>query len=125
MIENNESKERWSPPVTPTSLTFPTSPIPPSSQATPSTASSFARRLSTIFPFGKQQSRNDSTFTTDSFARRASLWPFKIEEKLPTIFGYKDSNIKSDTKSEKFKFGWINGVYVSQYDFIQFKFKNF
>jgi hypothetical protein len=39
------------------------------------------------------------------------LWPFSTEDKLPNISSYSDSNKSSE--EEKFKFGRINGVYVS------------
>jgi hypothetical protein len=69
-----------------------------------------SRRKSSIFPafLRRKSDRKDSVFASES---TTSLWPFSTEDKLPDLSGYSDPN-KSD-KEEKFKFGWINGVYVS------------
>jgi hypothetical protein len=68
------------------------------------------RRKSSIFPayLRRKSARKDSVFASES---TTPLWPFSAEDKLPNIFGYRDSNKSSE--EEKFKFGWINGVYVS------------
>ncbi len=68
------------------------------------------RRKSSIFPayLRRKSARKDSVFTSES---TTSLWPFSTEDKLPNLDGYRDSNKSSE--GEGFKFGWINGVYVS------------
>jgi hypothetical protein len=68
------------------------------------------RRKSSIFPayLRRKSARKDSVFASES---TTSLWPFSTEDKLPNISGYRDSNKSSER--EEFKFGWINGVYVS------------
>ncbi len=77
---------------------------------TPNAPNLNARRKSSIFPayLRRKSARKDSVFASES---TTSLWPFSTEDKLPNISGYRDSN-KSEAGGE-FKFGWINGVYVS------------
>lgn len=106
--ENDENRESASPPIALSSQ--PTISVPINSGTTGSTGNSFTRRLSSIFPsyIRRKSGRKDSIFASDS---TTNLWPFYIEEKLPTIFGYNDSSVSSG--ESKFKFGWINGVYVS------------
>ena len=68
----------------------------------------FQRRRSSIFPqyLRKKSHRKDSTFASES---TTNLWPISIDEKQPDLYDYQ-TQPQIDTS---FKFGWINGVYVS------------
>ena len=107
--EVKETSDSNSVPQSAATPTFGTSPTTLASTTSLGTIGSFTRRLSSILPsyIRRKSGRKDSIFASES---TTSLWPFYIEEKLPTIFGYKDSNVSE--KDNKFKFGWINGVYV-------------
>jgi len=67
-----------------------------------------SRRRSSIFPafLRRKSDRKDSIFESVSTKK---LWPFSTKDSLPNLGNY-ETSIAIDGK---FKFGWINGVYVS------------
>ena len=70
------------------------------------------RRRSSLFPqYLRRKSlggRKDSTFASDSTKK---LYPFQVDDKQPDPSKYGASG--QDSSASAFKFGWVNGVYVS------------
>ena len=70
------------------------------------------RRRSSLFPqYLRTKSlsgRKDSTFASDSTKK---LYPFQVDDKQPDPKKYGAS--QPDSNASSFKFGWVNGVYVS------------